>query len=172
MKHTIKVGRAAVLRPAVLFVMGCLAWGCAAGWPADEPAKPAHIRDYIVAQQREHIGVSTGVWAHQCFTRDDLETFLRTGKHRATAARLAKSKQFVAIVDALKAMPEAERKTLLEKARHIAHPIWAQLGEIRADGSGQTEAGQRAELLLAGAIVDEMERALNRTAGTRQDKVS
>jgi hypothetical protein len=58
----------------------------------------------------------------------------------------------------IKAMPPADRERLLESSRELSHPTWRELGRISREG--QTDAGQKAERMIAEAVVADVERLL------------
>jgi hypothetical protein len=104
--------------------------------------------------QKQNIRESTGEYDFECFTDRDYARFVQSGKPLQIVRNLKRSQCFLAVIEKVKALPEGERKQLLQSAREVCHPTWGELGRIAKDGSGQTWAGQKAELLLAGAIVD------------------
>jgi hypothetical protein len=114
--------------------------------------KPETLREIIAEQQRRNVRESYGIWAHECFTDDDLDQFVRSAQPARIARSLKGSKRFMAVVSALKKMPSAQRHKLLNSCRKPLRKTWAQLGRISPEG--QTEAGQKAERLIADAIVD------------------
>jgi hypothetical protein len=114
--------------------------------------KPEDLREIIAEQQRKRVKESTGVWAHECFTDDDLRHFIQSGQPRKIAEALKASPRFMAVVAALKQMPANERQQLLNSCRRPLRPTWAEYGAISP--AAQTIAGQRAELLIAEAIVN------------------
>jgi len=120
---------------------------------------------YIKTQQGLHVRLSTGVLAHQCFTDADLDKFVAEGVHLSVARAARRSPSFLAIVVRLGTLSEEQRKLLLADARRFSHPTWAQLRRITEDGSGQTEAGQQAERLISGALVDAAEGIMARGQG-------
>lgn len=122
--------------------------------------KGRDLISYIGAQQKEHVRESTGIYAYQCFTEVDLRRFRGDSVHLKVAREAKRSPRFRAIVAHLGTLPDAERKALLVEGRGVGHPTWAQLGRITTDGSGQTEAGQTAEGLIAEALVHMAEQML------------
>jgi hypothetical protein len=119
------------------------------------------IRDY----QRREVRLSVGKMENECFTDLDLQDSVRRGRPVEVARAVRSTKRLAAVVRAVAAMPEQERVGLLLAARGFSHPTWAQQGRVTTDGSGQTNAGRSAELLLAGAIVDALEQALRQHSG-------
>jgi hypothetical protein len=61
---------------------------------------------------------------------------------------------FEIIAAALKTLPHDRLLLEFESARGIARPTWRQMGFIDRKGRGQTQAGHRAGLMIAAAIVD------------------
>jgi len=114
----------------------------------------------IKQQQRVHVRESWGEWDYQCFTWDDLRWFQKEDVPAEITKKLAKDAKFAAIVRGIKEMKPAERNKLLKRASRTYKPTWAQLGRITR--AGQTDAGQEAERLIAGAIVQLVTRTLGR----------
>jgi hypothetical protein len=116
---------------------------------------------YIEAQQRAHVRTSTGIYAYQCFTDEDLRRFETNSLHLKIARDSRRTPQLRAIVVQLMAVSQTERRAILTEGRGIGHPTWAQLGRITTDGSGQTDAGYAAERLIARAIVNVAEQMIS-----------
>jgi hypothetical protein len=153
----------------VILGSACISCGSLAQQSADhsntgsssiEGTKAGDLIPYIEAQQKAHVRESTGIYAYQCFTEVDLGRFKADSVHLKLAREARQSPRFRAIVAQLRTLPEEPRKAILAEARSVGHPTWAQLGRITTDGSGQTEAGQVAEKLIAGAIVHATEELL------------
>jgi hypothetical protein len=117
------------------------------------------LADVIRWQQRVEVRASTGEWAGECFTDDDFAVFVRNKRPEVVVARLKRAADFRELVSALRTLPPAERAATFKDARSIAHPTWAMMGRIDPTGGGQTEAGHRAESMIAVAIVDAFEAA-------------
>ena len=98
-----------------------------------------------------------------CFTDVDLEVFLAEKVPDQIVASLKTSPRFLAAVEKVRAMPHEERAAYLLRCRAPLHKTWAQLGSISP--KGQTEAGQRAELAISKAIVDQVEKILAGPSG-------
>jgi hypothetical protein len=98
--------------------------------------------------------------ARKKMSRSDLGRFKSDSVHLKSAGQAKRSPRFRAIGAQLKTLPEEQRKAILAEACDAGHLTWAQLGRITTDGSGQTEAGQAAERLIAGAIVHMTEEML------------
>ncbi|MEO0248494.1 MAG: hypothetical protein ABIN58_02900 [candidate division WOR-3 bacterium] len=126
---------------------------------------PETLREIIEEQQRKNVRESYGIWAHQCFTDDDLNQFISSGQAARIALSLKGSKQFMAVVSALKKLPAKQRQKLLGSCRRPLRKTWAQLGRISSEG--QTEAGQQAEKLIADAIVDLVEELIKAMPGSK-----
>jgi hypothetical protein len=75
---------------------------------------------------------------------------------------LKRKREFVEIILALKSKNVEERRLLFKSCRKPLRKTWAELG--RVDPAGQTIAGQRAELLIANAVVDLAEQLVGKPA--------
>jgi len=136
----------------LLFVTGCEA--LAPDWPDRRNQSPEQMLvDLVRWQQHKHVRASTGILAFECFTDDDYRAFVSEKRPASIVERLRKASDFAEIVTALRTLPRERLLAELRAARRIARPTWAQMGFIDRQGRGQTEAGQAAELLIAGAIV-------------------
>jgi hypothetical protein len=132
--------------------------GCALAadtWPErkDKTAEQ-FLADVIRWQQRLEVRISTGEMAHECFTDLDLQGFLRDKRPGKVAASLKNAPEFGQLAAELGRIDSASRSAVFAGARSIALPTWAMMGYVDRDGRGQTEAGHRAELMIAAAIVD------------------
>jgi hypothetical protein len=116
--------------------------------------------DLIKREHNKNVKKSTGTMAYQCFTDDDLARFRASGRAKKVVEGLKTDKEFIAVVAAIREMPEESRRELLAKARGTALPTWAQLGYIDPEGKGQTEAGQTAQLAISAAIVEAVQEML------------
>jgi hypothetical protein len=135
---------------AVLLAGCCLAQR--PGAPAPGSAE-AELARYIREEQRQYVRLSRGIWAHECFTEDNYRAF-RAAHTVASIAQAAKrSPRFRAIAALIAQLPRDRQHVLLEQAARIAHPTWAELGRITANGTGQTEAGAAAEHEISAALV-------------------
>jgi hypothetical protein len=128
----------------------------------DEAAERGHeeqtaqqARELIAEQQRGHVRESYGEEASQCLTSLDLQRLVATGEPRRIALRLEKTPRFTEMVENLARIPSDRRKRILTGLRRPLRPTWRQLGRITR--TGQTEAGARAEAMIADAIVDLVE---------------
>jgi hypothetical protein len=120
--------------------------------PVPPNIKPDKLIEIIKQQQEKNVRLSYGEEASQNFSSVDLANFVREKTTAKIAEELKGNNEFLDTVSAVKAMPPAERQKLLDRAAVTYKPTWAQLGKI--DPSGQTEAGQRAERMIAEAIVN------------------
>src|ERR1035441_9993993 len=80
---------------------------------ASTAARAEDLTAYIRDELRRHVRLSTGIYAHQCFTDDDLRKFraAHTAENVAQAAK--RSPRFRAIVAAVAALPLERQQTLL-----------------------------------------------------------
>lgn len=124
---------------------------------------PERLIDIIKEAQKANVRASTGVDSYNSYTNDDLTQFTDRKRPEAIAMEESRSREFHAVVLVVKRMPPIDREGLLRAAIQPLRPTYAELGRVVSDGSGQTDAGQRAELLVAEAIVDEMQRMLKKS---------
>ncbi|MEK7752164.1 MAG: hypothetical protein AAB654_09635 [Acidobacteriota bacterium] len=129
----------------------------------DEQKALAALADIIAAQQKKHVRESWGEWAHECFTEIDLKEFVRTGVPGRIAEDLRRSRRFIEVVLAFKQVPADRREKQLNACRRPLRKTWAQLGRISREG--QTEAGQKAERMIAEVIVDEVRKLVDLPQG-------
>jgi hypothetical protein len=109
-----------------------------------KPVTPESLLDLIRLYQRREVRLSVGEWAYQCFTDVDFQNFVERKRPMEVARALKGTKRFAEITKAIAALPEPAQKELLDRARNLAHPTWAQQGRITTDGSGQTDSGRLA----------------------------
>lgn len=115
-------------------------------------ARPATLEQVIKQEQQQYVRESYGTERYQCFTDDDLTSFKGKNTLADIEQRLRQSRDFIKIVQGLKAKPEPERHALLLAARNAYQPSWEELGRISSEG--QTRAGQEAQRMICTAIVD------------------
>jgi hypothetical protein len=120
--------------------------------PTLSTVKPDKLIEIIREQQEKNVRLSYAEAASQNFSDLDLANFIKEKKPAKIAEELKRDNEFLDTVLAIKAMPATERQRLLERALTIYKPTWAQLGRI--DPKGQTEAGQKAEKVIAETIVN------------------
>jgi len=95
---------------------------------------------------------SSGTYAYECFTDADYAEFQKNKVAEKTAVELMGKPDMQAAMAALRKLPASDAGKLLEQWRQPLHKTWAELGMISA--AGQTEAGQRAEIDIANAIIN------------------
>lgn len=139
-------------------IVSLLFAGCqllANDWPDRQNRTPEQmLTDLIQHQQRRNVKVSTGELAHECFTDIDLRTFRSADRPRQIVARLQKAEDFDIVAAELRTLPPERLVKEMLAAKRLARRTWREMGFIDREGRGQTEAGQRAELMIAEAIVD------------------
>jgi hypothetical protein len=118
----------------------------------ESKSDPNHLIDIIKAQQRKYVRESSGPFAYQSFTEDDLKAFRASNIRNTIVSDLKHDNEFIAVVLKIKEMDPTERQALLTKSSQTFHPTWAELHKISPDG--QTEAGQAAEREIATIIVN------------------
>jgi hypothetical protein len=116
-------------------------------------ARAEDLAAYIRAEHRRYVRISTGIYAHQCFTDDDLRAFRAAHSAERSALTAKRSPQFRRIVAAVAALPVEAQRSLLSNMERLSHPTWEELGRIATDGSGQTIAGAAAEREISAALV-------------------
>jgi hypothetical protein len=147
---------ALILVLSTLSVTSCR--GQAPHWPARMNRSPEEMLvDVIRWQQHMEVKESIGELDFQCFTDSDLKAFMARDRPRIVADLLRSAPDFSEIVQALRSLPSAERVSAFETARVIARPTWETMGFVDPQGRGQTEAGHRADLMLAAAITNAFE---------------
>ena len=113
---------------------------------------PKKLLEIIRQQQLNNVKESYGEWAYQCFTDDDLNRFVEKKIPSEIANQLKQNNQFLEVILAIKKLQPSKSQKLLDKCLKISRPTWAELGKISREG--QTEAGQKAEKMIAKSIVD------------------
>jgi hypothetical protein len=108
--------------------------------------------------QRKNVRESYGELAGQCFTDADLEQFVDAQRPSQIAEEYRADKSFLAIVIALQKLTPEERQAILTAAKKPLRPTWGELGRVSREG--QTEAGRKAEILIAEAIVSQAQELL------------
>jgi hypothetical protein len=115
------------------------------------PMRPEALLETVKEQQRRNVRESFGELSGQCFTDADLQKFIDAKRPAKIAEDLKTDKSFLAAVLALRNLAPPDRQRILDSAAKPLRPTWTELGRISREG--QTEAGQRAEVLIAEAIV-------------------
>ena len=101
--------------------------------------------------QRAYVRESFGELMGQNFSDADFTAFRKNGVTKTVVDSLRRDARFLAIVLGLQATEAARRQALLRNAGQPIHRTWAECGKVSREC--QTEAGRKAEQLLAGAIV-------------------
>lgn len=122
--------------------------------------KPDELVKLIKEQQATYVKESWGTYDYQCFTDNDLNNFINSRIPERIANNLRSDNHFIDIVLSIKRMPPSEWQELKKVSLNTYKPTWGQLGSISREG--QTEAGQKAEKMIAKAIVDLASELLNR----------
>jgi hypothetical protein len=113
-----------------------------------------------VREQSKNAKKSTGVYAYNCFTEDDLAWFRKSERVQKLVQRLKTDVQFTATVTVIRELPESTRVEVLAKCRKIAQPTYAMVGFVDTSGKSQTEAGRTAQLEIAPGICDAVRAAV------------
>jgi hypothetical protein len=121
--------------------------------PTSTPANPNSLIDVIKKVQNERVKESYGELEGQNFSDRDLASFLKNGTIADIKDSLKKDGEFLDVVLAIKSMSMTDRQKLLTKARTTYKPTWVELGRVDRV-AGQTAAGQKAERMIAEAIVN------------------
>lgn len=101
-----RIRKQAVLAANALALIGPIL-GCSQA----RPARPGNLIKIIKEQERRYVKPSTGPYAYQCFTDDDLAEFLQSGVPLRAVNNVKHSKEFLAAVEAIKALPSDQRGT-------------------------------------------------------------
>lgn len=118
--------------------------------PEAESAR-ATLAAVVQREQRANVRESHGELAGECFTWVDLEEFARARTAELIVRRIRRDTPFLQVVAALKRLSPQERVAVLGACRKPLRPTWRQLGRISP--AGTTDAGQRAEQIIADNIV-------------------
>jgi hypothetical protein len=114
----------------------------------------------IVREERKNVKKSTGTYASNCFTDDDLARFRESGRAQKIVEGLKSDAQFKTVVAAVAELSESARAEVLAKARKTAQPTYAMTGYVDPSGNSQTDAGRTAQLEIAAAICDAVQAAI------------
>jgi hypothetical protein len=121
------------------------------------------LREIVENEIRDHVRQSWGELRGQNFSDEDYDRFKRDDIPGQIVAQLRTNKVFHAALTKVRAMTPEERTSYLKRCRAPLRKTWAELGEISR--AGTTEAGQKAELDIANAIVDLAQTMLADAAG-------
>jgi len=119
------------------------------------------LQALVVREQSKNVKKSTGIYAYNCFTDDDLARFRESKRAQKIVEGLKTDPEFKAIVAALADTPERTRAEALAKARKIAMPTYAMVGYVDSSGKSQTDAGRAAQLEIAAAICDAVQASIS-----------
>ncbi|HWZ43618.1 MAG TPA: hypothetical protein VNW97_09075 [Candidatus Saccharimonadales bacterium] len=120
----------------------------------------ADLRSIIKKKQMENVRLSWGTNLGECFTNQDLQEMISTRRALKVAESLKSDKSFLEIAMAAKKLPPKLRISIEDANRKALHKTWTERGIIDADG--QTVAGVQAEIMIAAAIVDELQYLVER----------
>lgn len=109
----------------------------------------------IARFQKKHVRESYGEWAGQCFTWVDLESFKAQGIPAQVKSKLKQDVAFSQLAKCLSELSADAWADIREAGLNHFKPTWAEQGEVSR--SGQTDAGQRAEKMIAAAVVEAAE---------------
>jgi hypothetical protein len=98
-----------------------------------------------------------------------LDEFKKKATDKIVTNKLRHNGEFLEVVLAIKQMSLSEQQKLLDQALGTYKPTWAARGPISHEG--QTEAGQEAERIIAGAVV-ELVRELSRLSPENLKRLS
>ena len=121
---------------------------------SEKAVQPEILTKIIQDSQRENVRESFGEMSGQCFTENDLNNFIGSKRPFKIAEDLRTDKTFLAAVLSLQKMSPQNRQNFLNSANKPLRPTWEELGEISANG--QTDAGQKAEKLIAEEIITQV----------------
>jgi len=143
-----------LLNPLLLFpfVFAVSLIACDHAGASHAQTNSTDLRTIIGEQIKFHVKPSYGELDSQCFTDKDLSTMIQERIPDLIAAQLKMDPGFRGAIDRLRAMSPDERKLYLLRSRQPLHKTWGELGRVTSEG--QTDAGQKAELLIANSIVD------------------
>jgi hypothetical protein len=114
--------------------------------------KPDTLIEIILREQRNNVRESYGKLKGQNFSDLDLGEFIKAKTVELITERLKTEGEFLDLVLAIKRMEATERQKLSFRAANTFKRTWDQRG--RVDKEGQTDAGQKAERMIAEGIVE------------------
>jgi hypothetical protein len=136
--------------------------GCANSAPAAGEVRGDNLREIIENQIRDNVRESFGELAGQNFSDVDFDRFTRDKVPEQIVTILQTNSRFLAALDKVRAMSPGDRESYLKRCRLPLRKTWAEQGEISSKGT--TDAGRKAELAIAKAIVDLAEKLLASSA--------
>jgi hypothetical protein len=122
---------------------------------------PEDLIKIIKDQQASYVKESWGTEGYQCFTDVDYNNFINSKIPEKVLINLKKDNKFIDVVLAIKQMPSSKWQELKELCLKTYKPTWAEQGSISR--SGQTDAGQKAEKMIAQTVVKLVVELLNKT---------
>jgi uncharacterized caspase-like protein len=114
--------------------------------------RPDTLEAIIKRYQAKKVKESCSQEACCCFTEIDLRNFIDDEVPDQVTSELRGDQQFLRLAADVGRMALDERERLLNRTARIAKQTWAERVEISCEG--QTVAGQRAERMIAKAVVD------------------
>jgi hypothetical protein len=121
---------------------------------------PERLISLVKQIQTEYVRDSTGIQAHECFTKDDFNQFVKDKKTAEIVERLRNDNDFRNLVSAIRDLSFDKRSDLFSRASNTYRRAWRELklnpetasaDELR---KGQTDEGMQAEKLIAQAVVN------------------
>ncbi len=119
--------------------------------PLLAPRSPDSLTTIIADLQRTHVRESFGEFAGQNFSAEDLARFESDAVPDVIADSLRRDARFLSTILGLKAADAADQQAILRAANRPLRRTWAEIGAVSREG--QTEAGNRAERMIAAAVV-------------------
>jgi len=120
-----------------------------------------HALIKFIRQQQDnvYVGRSWGTEDYQCFTWTELTWLKQDIREGRVQREIEADPAFPDLVAKVREMEPAARNALFNLGRRIYRPTWRQIGGIGP--AGQTDAGQIGERLVAGVIVDLVQKSLD-----------
>ncbi len=130
---------------------------------SENPDRPEVNPDELVnlIKEQQSIYVRESRNEYDCFTDNDLNNFITSRITTTIVNNLKRDNHFIDIVLAIKKMPLSEWQKLKTVSLNTYKPTWGQQRVINSNG--QTEGGQRAEKMIATAIVNFVIELLNKS---------
>lgn len=122
--------------------------------PTQSTIKPEKLFEIIKSKQTEKVKLSTGEYAYNSFTDKNLQEFISQNIPSQVTSELKKDNGFLDVILVIKAMNPTDRQKLLEKGATTYKQTFEQFGSVDPTGKAQTVDGQKAERLIAEAIVN------------------
>ncbi len=141
-----------------LDVVSCQTSGC----PGTAGELKKEFISVIARYQKKHVRESYGEWAGQCFTWIDLDAFNAQDVPVQVKSKLKQDAAFSQLAKCLGELSPDAWATIREEGLNHFKPTWAEQGKVSR--SGQTDAGQRAEKMIAAAVVEAAEELLQQPA--------